>query len=363
MAKHHAIQEESTVGQPSFIAWVAFQRRILSMQSYFGYEPTHIAITLKNRFLKPLEYLAKAQQTLKVLLTQQPQTIWIQLPPSPLLYLTYLYKVWNKVIYNRSIQIIADCHNATFRAPWVRSPFVVECLNRCSLVLVHNEHVQQQAIQLGVAAERVMVLRDRMPSLECSTLTLHHQFQHPWILTPCSFNADEPIAEILAAAAKTPDLTFVITGNTNRAQGKHDLSQAPANVRFTGFIPKADFDALLCHTDAVLGLTKLDGIQLSVAGEAVSAGKPMVLSDTTLLKTLFHQGAVYVDTFDPGAIARGCQQAIENQGRLSQEVSELRDTSDAEWVLQARQVGQYLVSAQDTGNPGQQELADSGKAT
>ena len=325
-----------------FISWLPFTRRSASMQPYFGYKLEFISFAFKHRFFRPLEYLLKAWKTLMLFLSQHPQVIWVQLPPTPILYLASLYNLY-KVIFNRQVILIADCHNATFRPPWIKLPGIVTLLNRCHFVLVHNDWVEKQVLELGVTQERLYVLETRPALIDCNKVSCHSNFPHPWILSPCSFNRDEPIEIILAAARLVPEITFVLTGNANRAQGIHDLSEKPTNVHLAGFLPKTEFDGLLCTTDAVLGLTTLEGIQLSVANEAVGAGKPMVISNTNLLKTLFYQGAIYVDSLNPQSIAQGCQDALVKKDELTKKVIQLQEARNKCWLTQASQLDKILT--------------------
>ncbi len=323
----HTIQAQGAppFARQLFIAWVPFQRRAVAMQPEFGYALHHVGPSFRWRSLRPLEYLLKALQTLGLLIRHRPEVLWIQLPPAPLLYLAFLYQQ----LVQPHLKLIADCHNATFRQPWIQFPAVVRLLNRCDQVVVHNPFVEAQALALGIQPEKLVVLRDRTLSPASA------QLPRPWALVPCSFNSDEPIAELLVAARQAPEITFVLTGNTARAVGRHDLSQVPANIRLPGFVSETDFNDLLAQADMVVGLTKLEGIQLSVANEAVSYGKPMVLSDTQLLRKFFYQGAVYVDPLDGGAIAAGCRTALAHTDQLKIEVIALKQDIDQEWHRQA----------------------------
>lgn len=323
-----------------FVAWVPFQRRSVSLKSYFGYELEFLSFSLKNRVLRPLEYILKGWKTLVLFLVQRPQVIWVQLPQTPLLHLAYLYKV----VFNRGVTIIADCHNATFRPPWIRIPGTVALLNRCGLVLVHNDWVKKQAVELGVTHEYLYVLEDPIPLVEDTTVQNQDFFPHPWILCPCSFNKDEPIQAVLESARLVPEITFVLTGNTVRAKGIHDLNNIPPNVKLAGFLPTAEFDSLLCNTDVVLGLTTLEGVQLSVANEAVGVSKPMVLSNTEILKRLFYKGAVYVEPLNPQSITKGCQNALLRKNELAKEVSELRQERNQEWQIKMEEINSALYN-------------------
>ncbi|RUR84594.1 hypothetical protein ACF3DV_20050 [Chlorogloeopsis fritschii PCC 9212] len=323
-----------------FIAWVPFQRRSISMRNYFDYELRFLSFAFKNRFFRPLEYIFKAWKTLLLFLLQQPQTIWIQLPPTLLLHIAHLYKI----LFNRKVRIIADCHNATFRCPWINIPGTVTLLNKCNLVIIHNDSLQELAVANGINYKHLYVLEDPPALVENGSIQNQELFPHPWVLCPCSFNADEPIEAILGAARFAPDITFVLTGKATRAKGIHDLNNIPPNVKLPGFLPKSEFDKLLCDADIVLGLTKLDGIQLSVANEAVGAGKPMVIANTNLLKKLFYKGAIYVDAFSSKSIAQGCREALIRKDELTKEVHELMSERNEKWLLQAAKL-EYSFSS------------------
>ncbi|MCL1469337.1 hypothetical protein [Argonema antarcticum] len=321
-----------------FVAWIAFHRRPVSMQSHFGYELKFSQFAFSKRYLRPLEYLVKGWTTLVLLLHKKPEAIWLQLAPTPLLYVAYLYKI----LFNRHVIIIADCHNVLFRAPWINLPGAVDLLNRCDLVILHNDCVKQQATAAGVIGKCLYVLEDRPAMLDCGIIEDRSAFPHPWVLFPCSFHADEPIEVVLAAARLVPDITFVLTGDTIRAKGIHNLTNIPPNVKLPGFLPTVEFDMLLCTTDAVLGLTTLEDVQVCTANEAVGSAKPLILSETKLLKKLFYKGAVYVKSDNPQSIAQGCQEAISRKAELIEQIVDLKVERNQRWLKQAEQVDALL---------------------
>ncbi len=321
-----------------FVAWIGFHRRPLSMQTHFSYELKFLPLAFNKRYLRPLEYILKGCITLIILLRNQPEVLWLQLAPPLLLYVAFFYKL----LFNRQVFIVADCHNVMLREPWINFPGIKNLLNRCELVLVHNDWVKEQAKALGINNKCLYVLEDMPAILECEIMPERSVFDHPWILFPCSFNADEPIEAVLAAACLLPEITFVITGNRNRAKGIHNLQNVSPNVKLTGFLPKTEFDMLLCTTDAVLGLTLLDGVQVCTANEAVGTGKPLVLSETKLLKQLFYKGAVYVNPYSPESIAEGCQEALLRKEELIQEIMELKAERHQKWLAQANKVDEAL---------------------
>jgi hypothetical protein len=319
-----------------FIAWVPFQRRSVSMQNYFGYNLVFISFALKYRWLRWLEYIFKLTRTLILFFTYRPKVFWVQLPPNFILHIIILLKI----LFANNMKIVSDCHNATFRSPWIKIPGTIYCLNKCDAVVVHNSSVLSEAIKLGIKKDCLVVLED--PPAEIG-MPKHLQetskvSSNPLLVFPCSFNADEPIKEIIEAARLAPDISFALSGNFNRARGIHSLSSLPNNIELTGFLSETEFDKLLYRADLILGFTKLDGVQLSVANEAVGIGKPLVLSDTQLLKKLFYKGAVFVNSNSPESVVEGCRTALAKLDTLSHEVRELKTERDQSWRQEAQQV-------------------------
>jgi glycosyltransferase involved in cell wall biosynthesis len=311
-------------GVPLHLAWAEFQRRQVSMAPIAGFACRFLPLRYKgrNHVKRALHYLLLGWRTLALLRAERPRVLWLQLPQMPLLWTALFYRA----LFDRRVRLVADCHNAVFTPPWSKVPFGLSLLPRCDVVLVHNEHVRTQALAAGLPAERTLVLEDVPPSpgdvavlspadSACATRAaqvppLFNGRPRPWVLFPGSYSRDEPVAEVLEAARLLTSGTVTITGRiTSAARNGHDLSNAPSNVLLAGYLPVAEFDALLAHCDLVLALTKFDGIQLSVCNEALGVAKPMVMSNTPLLRELFGSAAVAVDSADPAAIARGVAEA------------------------------------------------------
>jgi glycosyltransferase involved in cell wall biosynthesis len=109
-----------------------------------------------------------------------------------------------------------------------------------------------------------------------------------------SFTWDEPIDVFFQAAAKLPDIQFYMTGNHKDAAAAL-LKSKPPNVELTGFLSAADYVGRLMTSDAVICLTTLDHTMQRGAYEAVYLGKPVITSNTGILRESFHKGAVFVD--------------------------------------------------------------------
>lgn len=328
-----------------FVAWTPFMRRPESMQPFFGYRLCFIRTYFGKKWLKPFEYAVKTVLTFALLLRRRPDVLWVQLAPTFLLYIAFVYKG----LFRRKMKIVADCHNSMYRRPWIALPGAVALLNRCDRVLVHNGKMRIKAEEAGVRKERLSVLETK-PATVKNAVSAAGRYRRPWVLFPCSFDSDEPVDEVIAAARLVPHLTFVVTGNPAKYKGAHRLSELPANLHMAGFLPKDEYNGLLTDCDFVLGLTTQDDVQLSVANEAVGVGKPLVISGTPLLRQLFYRGALYVNPLDPRSIADGCLEMLERRDELAADVARLLRERNERWLAQAREVhGSVLDSGQFRG--------------
>jgi glycosyltransferase involved in cell wall biosynthesis len=322
-----------------FIAWINFQRRAESMQSFFGYSLHYVPSPVGKAWKKPAGYLLQAWRTARLIAREKPDVVWIQMPPTFLLHWLELVR-W---LSGYDFKVVADCHNRVFRPPWNRLPGLVGRLNSCAAVLAHNDEVAQTARAMGVDPARLVVFETR-PAQLTRPADLPPTPSKPEILVPCSFNPDEPIDVLIAVARAAPEICFLVTGNIAKAQARGFTRDVPENVRFTGFLAKTDYERLLFTSVAVLGLTELEGIQLSVANEAVGAGKAMVLSDTVILRELFGSAALFARN-EPAALAAACREAVAHAGELDVRSAALCEARETRWGGQAKQVAARIAEA------------------
>jgi glycosyltransferase involved in cell wall biosynthesis len=301
-----------------YLAWTAFQRRQESMRELVDFECWFYPVPKSGKLGKVLSYVSLFIWSIRELLRASPDTVWVQVPQVPALWSALAYKALAK----KPVQVIADCHNAQLRPPWSRFPLALWALKQTDAILVHNEAMLEKTKQLGWPVEKVVVVEDvpaagrnHQPS---GLAAMHINAPKPWILFPGSFAADEPIKEIFQAARLAPEITFIVSGRSERAEKNgHDINNLPTNVVLPGFLSLDIFDDLLCEVDVVMGLTKEEGIQLSVCNEALGFDKPLVTSNTKILRKLFGQAAVLVDSSDPKSIVDGCRWALANSNEMT----------------------------------------------
>ena len=321
------------------IAWVRYQRRVDTMKSYWGYLIYYIPNIFSTRYLRPIDYIWKSVLTIFILIRQKPSILWIQLPPSILLHITFIYKT----LFNPNLKIIVDFHNSMLHPQWIRFPLTLILINCCNAIVTHNVYAQADAKSCGIKEDKLYVLEDLPGKL---TTTYEVEFAkglHPYVVSPCSFDPDEPVDIVLSAALLMPDLTFCITGDKFKLRNIH-VDTLPSNVKMPGYLDKSDFESLLCHADIVLGLTTRNNVQLSVANEAISAGVPMVLSDTKTLRSIYDDAAVFVNSLDPLSIANGLREVLQHHTELKSKVVKKKMSRITDWHNKAKLLEKVLTS-------------------
>jgi glycosyltransferase involved in cell wall biosynthesis len=244
--------------------------------------------------------------------------------------------------------LIIDAHNAGLMPLEGRSP-VLNRLARhiqrhADLVLVSNAGLVRRVEHNGGQA---FVLPDCVPGLASGArreLPGRHN-----VLYVSTFAPDEPLSELLAAAASLGnEFTLFVSGDYRRA--RLDPSAVPPNVVLTGFLPEADYLSLLCSADVVVDLTTREDCLVCGAYEAVATGKPLVLSDTAANRGFFYCGAVFVRN-SAAAISEGIRAAVAQRDRLAQEVAALRQSLQKDWTVRQERLEKLIAARLAAGTP------------
>jgi glycosyltransferase involved in cell wall biosynthesis len=303
-----------------FIVWNPFQRRSETLASIFDLDARyfHFKWEEKGKLFKAISYIPKFFFTIWVLIKNRPENVFLQLAPTPLLYTAALYKL---VFGGR---MVADCHNTMiYDDHWIRWPFAKRLLRHADITLVHNDDVQKIARDLGI---ETLILRDPLPVIkvpanieEVAGISVKNQ---AYVIIPCGIAADEPIRDLFEAIGAVPDTLFVMTWFAEKLPA--DLrAQSPQNLRFTGFLPEPEFNALFANAKAALVLTTREGTQPSGAAEAISLGIPLIVSELVTTKRLYNEAPVFVQN-NVDSVAAGICKALQNYDDLSEAIAGLR---------------------------------------
>ena len=230
------------------------------------------------------KYAAQWRRTARILASERPDVIFVMTPPLLAAAPAFLYARRHRK------QVVLDAHSAAFMHPrWRRFQWLQRLMCRtAATTLVHNDHIGEVVRNTGAHATLVPDV-----PIECAQ---RQAFPRPTgfsVAVVCSFNYDEPVREIVEAARALPEVSFFVTGNPKHLAPEIKTT-LPENVRLTGFLSTEAYGGLLTDADAVLTLTTRDHTMLRGAYEAIYQGTPVIVSDWSLLREAFPEGAIHV---------------------------------------------------------------------
>jgi glycosyltransferase involved in cell wall biosynthesis len=334
-----------------FIVWKAYQRRVEAFKRRLNVSPIYIHFDWEERTKvhKSVSYLFKLCITFFILIRQRPGLIYIQAPPTFLVYAAYLYCKIAGALY------IVDAHNSMIHGSfWHKMPFTKYVLTRACVVIVHNEVMGEMAKNWGIP---YTVLMCRPPEINPENYSYPRDIigtrSRPRIVVPCSFDIDEPLDEMKKAILALPDVDFFITWYREKMPPQY-VEGFGDNVVFTGFLPQEHFDSLLANADGILVLTTRDGTQPSGATEALAFHKPLVVSDFWVIRSLFPVGAIYVRN-EARDIAQGIRVALEKKSKLGAEMAAFKEEKFRLWEQQFETLNRIIEGKRRRALNGKQQ--------
>lgn len=279
-----------------------------------------------------LKYIGQAFRTWRILASERPSAVFVMTPPVFAPLVAWLYCATHRCA------LVLDAHTAAFLHPRWRYLQGLQfwLCRRARTTIVHNEHLRALVESHGGHATVVPDIPVRFQDMEAYPLAPGFN-----VAVVCSFNPDEPTANILTAARRLPDVQFHVTGNPNALRA--DLkAQLPPNVRLTGFLSTGAYASLISHADAVMTLTTRDHTMLRGAWEAIYQSTPVIISNWNVLREAFDMGAVHVDN-TPEDIVRAVERLRRDYAGFREGARALRLRKEQRW-LRTRDELQTLVS-------------------
>lgn len=197
-------------------------------------------------------------------------------------------------IYN--FTLVTDLHTPNIKVSGLKKLlfqyFFNTGIRHSHAVIVTNEIYGRKILELN---KNVTCIIDPLPAIKSQQEKEEikkekgEKFQ---ILLVSSFDPDELITDIMELDEQLGEFEILVTGNWRKM---FDEMPRLKNIRFLGYVSDAEYDRLLHSVDGIMVLTKEEGCLCCGAYEAVSAGKPLILSRTEALEGLFGEAAVYAD--------------------------------------------------------------------
>ncbi len=288
------------------IVWVTWERQIRnqSMSARLGADFFQILY----EHSRTIRYIKSTLKTLKIFYTNRHSDIFVQ---NPSIVLSFIAVIFKKIF---GIRLIIDAHNSGV-FPAKKLQFLADFVNRSAdYVIVTNDGLAEYVRKIGGSP---VILPDPLPRIVTrkDESSRWNVLTHPSALVICSWASDEPYCEVILAANSLPDVTFYITGNS-KGRETNCNSSLPKNIVLTGFVSENDYHILLENADIIVDLTTREDCLVCGAYEAISVGKPLVLSNTRALRNYFGDFAAYVDN-DAESICAGIQAILRNYQEAS----------------------------------------------
>ncbi|MGY5882435.1 glycosyltransferase [Modestobacter lacusdianchii] len=178
---------------------------------------------------------------------------------------------------------------------------------RASAVMVTTGHWVREVEGWG---GRGLIVHEAPPRWEVPT----HRGRptgRPRVLFVGVFASDEPVDVVWGAARAMPDVDVLVTGDARRCPPELRTSM-PANVQLLGFLGPAEYRAAVEEADVLLVLTTEPTSVVRAGYEAVYARRPLVVSDTPVLREVFPE-AVHTSN-DAAAVATALRTALSLAG-------------------------------------------------
>ncbi len=322
----------------TFVVWSGHSPRATNMAAaldtivQFQYE-----VGMKRRGMTPLRYLVQAWQSWKLLEHERPDVVIARTPPVFAPLVVALWAAW------RRKQLVMDCDTGSFHSPkWQWALGLHGWLARRALLTLVIDQAAFELVQK--AGAKVMILEDKLPRMVSPNSPIGSDGATR-LAVVSSFDVDEPVAEVFAAARLLLHITFYHTGDPKRADAKL-LADKPANVVLTGYLRGADYSGLLDNVDGIVVLTNEPNALNCGAYEALSIHKPAVVSDQPEMRRYFNRGFVHVAN-NPAAIAAGIEQMLRQRAALTDEVKALRAERSLEWERKFETVKTILAEVDE----------------
>jgi glycosyltransferase involved in cell wall biosynthesis len=303
-----------------FIAWIAYSRRSQLIADGLQIKLYTIQSLSRRLAYAPIRYVLQTIRTWTLLMRESPKLVFVQNPPIFAAIVVYIYAKLRKAQY------IIDSHTGALLAPWWRWSLPIHAFlsRRALATIVTNEHLKAKVDSWNARSFIIADIPTAFP--QSKPFPVDGKFN---MVVINSFSPDEPLQEVLEAAATLPEVKFYVTGNPLRAK-KSLFENKPDNVKFTGFLPDQEYLGLLRAAQAVMTLTTDNHTMQRGACEAVWLGKPIITSDWPILRAYFHKGTIHVDN-SASSIREAIVKMQKDRKQLEDEILSLQHERRQEW--------------------------------
>ncbi len=298
------------MGGGVFVAWWRAGRRTRGLAEVLGLE----VVEFRDR----PPYLRAFRGTSAYLRRVRPSVVFLQLPQGPLLWCV------SRLRRSLGFRLVADVHTAflvydSWRGWLLNAPFR-GMLRGADLILIHNE-VIAELLDPSLRG-RALVIYDPLPKLRAGGGVPEALGGSPYVAMPCSWHGDEPVEYVVREFLRAgPGLKLALTGEPRgRLPRAVDEGVREGRVVLTGYLSDEGYAALLKNALAVIAATTREYTMLSAAWEAVSLGKPLIVSETRTIRAVLGDAPAYFKPGVEGSLSRVLR-ALSSDGGLVKELA------------------------------------------
>lgn len=287
-----------------FIEWSKYNTRGASFAKVINANMFFIGnANFSNNPLRSfLTYFPKTIENFKILKKEKPDLLIITNTTWVVAFVNLLY---SKVT---GTDLILDSHSCAFDNSLLKYPlFLSKFFAKHSFLsfVTNNAHVDL----LEKWDARVILLNDIPFEDGLKTekkIKLSNKFNICYV---CTFADDEPYEEVLKASEKLDDIHIYVTGKFQKVDIDPNNFK---NITFLGFISNEEYKLYINNVNAIMTLTTREDTMQRAGSEAVSVGKPLITSNTKMLKNTFKSGTIFVDN-KPDKIKAGIIEMKKNE--------------------------------------------------
>lgn len=316
-----------------FIEWSKYNTRGASLSSKINAKVFFIgeANVHTSPFLSLLTYLPKSFENLKILWREKPDVLIITNTTWVIALVNFVY---TKLF---GIKLILDSHSCAFDNSLLKYPlFLSKFFARFSfLSFVTNE---AHKVLLNESGAESLVIND-IPYEEILLTDEKKKLSDKFnICYVCTFAEDEPYMEVLKAGEQLDNVHIFMTGKYSK-QGLNPDDYS--NTTFLGFATNEDYRLYINNVDAIMTLTTRADTMQRAGSEAVSVKKPLITSDTKMLRRTFYKGAVFVGntSYD---ISEGISQMIDSVDTMKIEIEILQQERNNKFLTKLETIKEKL---------------------
>ena len=271
-------------------------------------------------------HLFSSLWTIFILLKKRPDKVYLQYS-----FLLLVVVASYKRLTPYPVHIICDCHTKALRRSvngrigkvfwWIKK----KSFRSVSISIVSNIEMEPDIKKL---TNSYCTLPDKIPDIKASTTGNTNE---TYCVFVCSYAVDEPLDDVIAAAKKLDGTIKIYCTGKIPDDLKHLRDNPYKNIFFTDYLTQEEYNNLISNADCILALTSEEGCLQCAGYEALSAEVPMVLSNTTALKTYFEDAAIYVN-HSALDIEKGVGQAVNNRAELLSKMSRIKKIREHEYA-------------------------------